>query len=62
MGFEVIRMQILQMQIRILSDCLNKKIEKNNFIIDDDIVKLSQIIDNYIVKYERLKLDMKRCR
>lgn len=53
-------MQTLQMQIRILSDCLNKKIEKNNFVIDEDIVKLSQVVDNYIVKHEKLKQDMKR--
>lgn len=54
-------MQTLQMQISILSDYLNKKIEKNNFVIDDDIVKLSQFIDNYIVMHERLKQNMKSC-
>lgn len=53
-------MQMLQMQIRVLSDCLNKKIEENNYIIDDDIVKFSQVVDKYIVKHERLKQDMKR--
>lgn len=61
MGFGVISMQTLQMQISILSDYLNKKIEKNNFVIDDDIVKLSQFIDNYIVMHERLKQNMKSC-
>jgi hypothetical protein len=50
---------VLQMQIRMLSDCLNKRIEENNYIIDDDIVRLSQVVDNYIVMHERLQQDMK---
>lgn len=59
-GFGVVNVNMLQMQIRMLSDSLNKKIEENNYIIDDDIVRLSQVVDNYIVKHERLKLYKKR--
>ncbi len=49
----------LQAQIRVLSDCLNKKIKDNNFIIDEDVVRLSQIVDRYIVEHEKMKLERK---
>ena len=58
-GFEVVKVHPLQAQIRVLSDCLNKKIKDNNFIIDEDVVRLSQIVDRYIVEHEKMKLERK---
>jgi hypothetical protein len=51
----------LKIKIDKLKYIMNKKIELNDYEINDEIINISQILDELIVKYENLKIS-KKCR
>lgn len=43
--------------IQFLRTVLNKKLEDNNYEIDEDVIKLSQLLDKFIVQYQYENID-----
>lgn len=56
-------MSLLRLKIDILKCIMNKKLEQNNYVINEEIVKISQLLDVFITAYQReqKRLDINGC-
>lgn len=48
-------MRILREKIECLRRKMDRRLEEKNFIVDDEIVRLSQALDKLIAKYQKIK-------
>ncbi|MCX7904783.1 MAG: aspartyl-phosphate phosphatase Spo0E family protein [Caloramator sp.] len=53
-------MRILREKIECLRRKMDRKLEEKNFIVDDEIVKLSQLLDKFIAKYQKRQTKINR--
>ncbi len=50
---EVIGVSLLRLKIDILKSIMNKKLEQNDYVVNNDILNISQILDKLILAYEK---------
>jgi hypothetical protein len=50
---EVLQMNLVALKIDVLKNILNQEIEENGFKFNHKILVLSQILDEFIVEYQR---------
>lgn len=50
---EVLQMKLVALKIEVLKKLLNQEIEANGFEFNHKILVLSQILDEFIVEYQR---------
>jgi hypothetical protein len=53
-------MRILREKIEYLRRKMDRRLEEKNFIVDDEIVKLSQSLDKFIAKYQKRQTKINR--
>lgn len=51
-------MALLRLKIDILKSIMDKKLEQNDYIINGEILNISQILDKLILDYEKEKGDL----
>lgn len=52
-------MKLLKEKINKLKELLENKLKDNNYMSNDDVVKISQDLDKYIVMYQKISKNKK---